>query len=322
MRRDRLALLLALLLLVPLSLPLGGVAADPSGDAGSDKLKFDVGLIGDNRYTDEQKVKFPNLLADINGEKLAFVVHDGDIKSGSSKCTDAVFEETYALFEQFEAPLIYTPGDNEWTDCHRAGDDPLERLAVLRSLFFADDSSLGVRELPLARQRPGYPENARWSYGQVTFATLHVVGSNNNLGRTPQADADYAARNAADLAWLAETFAAARDSAGVMLFMQANPFNGDPAELTGFRDFLAALERETLAFGRPVVLVHGDSHYFRIDKPLLATTSKRRIEDFTRVETFGTDDVHWVRVSIDPRDPEVFTFRQEIVRANLVDHTP
>jgi hypothetical protein len=137
-------------------------------------------------------------------------------------------------------------------------------------------------------------------------------------------DAEYLARNASNLAWLEQTFAVAKasKSVGVMFFIQANPFDGAPEELTGFADTLSALEQQTIDFGKPVVLVHGDSHYFRIDKPMVASTSGRRLENFTRVETFGTDDVHWTRVSIDPREEQVFIFRQEIVAENLVDHTP
>jgi hypothetical protein len=44
------------------------------------------------------------------------------------------------------------------------------------------------------------------------------------------------------------------------------------------------------------------------------------IEHFTRVETFGSPNVHWIRVSVDPSDPQVFTFKPEIVRQNLVQH--
>jgi hypothetical protein len=106
-----------------------------------------------------------------------------------------------------------------------------------------------------------------------------------------------------------------------MLIIQANPgFELQPAQRTGFNDFLAALEAETLAFGRPVVLVHGDSHYFRIDKPMLGSRSLRRVESFTRVETFGENDNHWLHVSVDPWSPNVFVFDQRVVRANLVQH--
>ena len=80
----------------------------------------------------------------------------------------------------------------------------------------------------------------------------------------------------------------------------------------------SALESETIAFGQPVVLVHGDSHYFRIDKPLLGTQSRRRIENFTRVETFGENDNHWLHVTVAPGSPNVFVFDQRIVAENIV----
>jgi hypothetical protein len=152
---------------------------------------------------------------------------------------------------------------------------------------------------------------------------LHVVGSNNNLGRTASADVEYAARNAATNDWLRGTFARAREEQhrAVMLIIQANPgFELPAAQRTGFNEFLAALEAETLAFAGPVVLVHGDSHYFRIDKPLLGTRSRRRIENFTRVETFGENDNHWLHVTVEPTSPNVFVFDQRLVAANFVQH--
>ena len=73
---------------------------------------------------------------------------------------------------------------------------------------------------------------------------------------------------------------------------------------TGYDSFIAALEKETLeAFGKPVVYVHGDTHIFRIDKPLVGHQSQRIIENFTRVATFGHPDTHWIRATIDPSDP-------------------
>jgi len=156
----------------------------------------------------------------------------------------------------------------------------------------------------------------------VTFATLHVVGSNNNRPTTlPDStvvgnEAEYEARNAANIAWMRETFDAAKanGSPGVMLVIQANPFEEDVATPSGFTEFKAALEEEVTAFGGPVVLVHGDSHTFRIDKPVISET---RSLNFTRVETFGSPDVHWVRATVDPSDEEVFSFEPEIVEENV-----
>lgn len=192
-------------------------------------------------------------------------------------------------------------------------------------------------------QAEPYVENRRWHLGRVTYATLHVVGSDNNRSGDVEPDpAEWAARDAATNEWMRETFEAAaeRGSVAVMLVIQANTgFDAadqtrapvrDPRTLgpdDGSANFLRALREETIAFGKPVVLVHGDSHYFRIDKPLLDAAGNR-IETFTRVETPGdnaqsaSNDVQWVSVAVDPRDPEVFSFQQEIVPANLPAYLP
>jgi hypothetical protein len=289
---------------------------------------FDFALIGDVPYTPEQVTNsFPNMIRELNAANLEFVVHDGDIKSGSEPCTDEIFIARLKQFETFRHPLIYVFGDNEWTDCARAtnGFDPEERLQKLREIFTQGDQSLGQRKLPLARQSNDarfakFRENVRWTMGDVAFLTLNVQGSLNNFGKR-----EFAERNAANLAWLKESFAFAsvENRRAVMVIIQANPLpeRGSTNRVhAGYRDIVAALERETLAFQKPVVLVHGDTHYFRIDKPLYGAKSRRRIENFTRVETFGNPDVHWLRVTIDPLDPEVFTFRPQMVKSNLVNH--
>ena len=301
--------------------------AEPKAKSGS--RAFEIGLIGDIPYNALQEEQTARLFQELDGEKLAFITHDGDIKSGSSACTDDVYQREFRRFEGSNNPLVYTPGDNEWTDCHRPPNptpeeaDPLNRLDLVRSTFFADGNSLGEREIPLQRQSAEYPENARWSRGGVTFATLHVVGSNNNRpttlpdGTVVGNEAEYESRNAANIAWMRETFDAAKanGSPGVMLVIQANPFEEDVATPSGFTEFKAALEEEVTAFDGPVVLVHGDSHTFRIDKPVISET---RPPNFTRVETFGSPDVHWVRATVDPRDEEVFSFEPEIVEENVV----
>jgi len=296
--------------------------------------KFEFALIGDLPYDAEQEAKFPNLIADINqNQQLVFIVHDGDIKGGSVPCTDELFHQRQQLFQTFAHPFILIFGDNEWTDCHReaAGNyNPIERLAKIREIFAAGDRTLGQRPFRLTRQSENsryslYRENVRWDYGNALFVGLNIPGSNNNFGRTPEADREYFQRNAANLAWLKESFALAkrRNLAAVMLIIQANPgfdLKPDRPERTGYNDFLAALEAEVLGFQKPVVLVHGDSHYFRIDKPLLGSQSQRRIENFTRVETFGSPDVHWLRVRFDSENPSLFEFEQKIVPKNLVNH--
>jgi hypothetical protein len=296
--------------------------------------QYEIGLIGDFPYDPAQQQQAHNLFEELNSEDLAFIAHAGDIKSGKTACTDDVYWREFRRFESSRNPLVYTPGDNEWTDCHHPPNpspeeaDPLDRLSHLRETFFSDGASLGREEMPLQRQSEEYPENARWSVGGargVTFATVHVVGSNNNRPTTENPtvgdEEEWRARNEANIAWLEQTFweAERRDSEAVMVVIQANIFEGDDAVPSGFAEFKEVLRRETIAFGNPVVLVHGDSHYFRVDKPLYTEEGgeARRVLNFTRVETFGGKDVHWVRATVDIRDEDLFSFDPEIVEENL-----
>ena len=155
--------------------------------------------IGDVPYGPHEE--FASLIEKLNGQPIAFTLHVGDIKSGSTVCSDETFLKVRELFDQFDRALIYTPGDNEWTDCHRFNNgryDPLERLEKIRQLFFASNESLGKQRLPLQTQSSQnsfsiFVENRRWSQGKVRFATLHLVGSNNNLQPGLPSSSEFAA---------------------------------------------------------------------------------------------------------------------------------
>jgi hypothetical protein len=167
----------------------------------------------------------------------------------------------------------------------------------------------------------------------VTYATLNVQGSCNNLCDTAPDPVEWAARNQANITWMRETFedAARRRSAAIMFISQADPGWAplrDPRTLMetdgqpdGYAEFLLALRDEVTAFRKPVAYVHGDSHYFRVDKPFL-DAGGRRLENFTRVETFGdnqangNNDVQWVKVIVDARSREVFAFQPQTVPGN------
>lgn len=293
-------------------------------------------------------------------------MHDGDLKAGNgtvgsvtpTTCADALYAQGLQYLQSLEAAAMFTPGDNDWTDCDRAsngGFNSLERLDHERQLFFSTNQSLGKH--PITQQVPSTPsclkfgggttpcvENRRWTVKGVTYATLNVQGSCNNLCDTNPDPAEFAARNAADIAWVDQTFAeaTANHSSAVMLISQADPgFDNtdatraparDPKTLVendaqaandGFKDFLVEVRAQTIAFKKPVASVHGDSHYFRVDKPMLDSTG-RRLENFTRVETFGdhqengVNDVHWLKVLVDPKSRDVFAFQAQIVPANRV----
>jgi len=325
---------------------------------------YSIGLWGDLPYSDVQAtVGVPNMIADMNQQDLAFTAHDGDLKAGNGTpgsitptiCSDALYLQGLQYFNSLKAPTIFTPGDNDWTDCDRpsnGGFNSLERLDHERKVFFSTPFTLGQRRLrqevqtdPICLGVSGSVpcvENRRWTYGSVTYATINIQGSCNNLCDTNPNPAEFAARNAADILWMQQTFAEAKQlgSVAIMFITQADPgFDlsdstrsplRDPKTLIetdgqpdGFHDFLAALRDQVIAFEKPVAYVHGDSHYFRIDKPFL-NAAGRRLENFTRVETFGdnqangTNDCNWLKVTVDPNSREVFSYQTQIVPGNRV----
>jgi hypothetical protein len=173
------------------------------------------------------------------------------------------------------------------------------------------------------------------------YAQLNIQGSCNNTCDDYPDPVEYAARNAADIQWMKDTFATAvaQNCVAVMLISQADPgFAQDSSQggplrnpntlaetdglADGFQAFLLALRAQVIAFGKPVAYVHGDSHYFRVDKPLLDSTGKR-VTNFTRVETFGDHqptlgDVNWLKVDVDPSSREVFSYQPQIVNRDPV----
>jgi len=146
--------LAAALALVGLAVPGYAAAAGRNSHPGaSADLRFDFALIGDVPYNDEQTTKgFPNMIEELNQARLAFVVHDGDIKAGASPCTDDCFERIRAQFQTVRHPFVYLFGDNEWRDCGKVKTnafDPLERLQKLRDLFTQGNQSLGQHTMTL-----------------------------------------------------------------------------------------------------------------------------------------------------------------------------
>lgn len=312
------------------------IAAHHTPEWGSGVAPFAFALIGDMPYGAVREPPFARLVDEINQDnKVDFVAHVGDVKAGSERCDDSLIRHRFGLYQAFQRPFVFTPGDNEWTDCHRVNNGqyyPPERLGFLRSVFFPQvGQTTGGRVRPVRSQADGgayseFVENVMFQNQSVMFATVHVVGSNNDLEpwlgisptdscTSPRPDriAEFERRQAAALAWVDEVFAAAAETKGVFLLMQANPYNlpSNPQLCpSGFKAFLDRLEARAQQYARPVVLAHGDDHFFFVDQPL-------RNLLFSRVQTYGEGLVHWVKVHVDPKSSGVFSIEQKIVRSNL-----
>jgi Calcineurin-like phosphoesterase len=323
---------------------IAGTAAATTGtpiNPGS-RAPYTVAVIGDTPYvtdTDPTKAnELVQLIGQINADpEVDLVTHLGDIKSGSTTCSDAWNAQVLTWFETFSDPLVYTPGDNEWTDCHRASNDhylPTERLAALRSVFFPNaGETLGGRpKQVLSDADADYVENVSWMESRTMFATVNIPGSNNDTvpwsdvgaGWTGVSDPslyptqieEHDARTAADLDWIDETFttAHAQDAAAVVLAFQADMW--DIGSTSDYQAFVERIGTQAAAFDGPVLLLEGDSHVFRVDHPYTPGDPLHGVfadtpaaPNVTRIVVEGsTNPTEYLRLTIDPAQPNVFSW--------------
>ena len=312
----------------------------------SSKAAIDLAVIGDTPYGAAQIEDFPSLLAAIDADqRISSVVHLGDIKNGSSRCDDSYFAQIFAGFSTLTIPLVYTPGDTEWTDCHRANNgayDPLERLEALRKLFYpVPGLALGgsFKQVLTQTDDAGFEkfvENQLWFEASVAFGTVHVVGSNDSkvpwytddttgtkVDDPARRDAERAARNAASLAWIDRLFnvAVEQNAAGVVLLMQADMFDAfsvaNHVPLDAFDTITQKIAARAKAFAKPVLLLQGDSHFFIADKPLESGNPLHgvtiAVPNLTRIVVQGSTSApltEWLRLHVDPATPAVFTWER------------
>jgi hypothetical protein len=335
------------------------VAASTIADThdGDDVRPLTVAVFGDWPYNQLLLDNAPLLINSVNADpKVSLVIHVGDIHGGSSPCTSAGIlppiptsnpgwnQGVYYHFQQFKDPLVYTPGDNEWTDCHKSkeksGGDPLKELASVRSLFFAKPGhTLGVNEKIVRTQArnfdPSYPsdaqfvENVMWEDSRVVFVTLNMPGSNNDtvpwtgMFANPGAQAqEVSERTDADMRWLQAAFDQARDdhAKAVVIVQQADMWDPEAlasGELGNYTPYVQKLADLSVQFGRPVLLLNGDSHVYGADHPLADPGSAtglihgtQAVPNLTRITVQGSTNApaEWLRLTIDPNKSQMFSW--------------
>jgi hypothetical protein len=287
---------------------------------------FAFAVFGDGPYRATERRRLARLIDDVNRADVEWLLHVGDILNGS--CSDSALARALRTLNTIRPPVLYTPGDNEWTDCHRRSFRPLDRLQRIRSTYFASPSrSIGGTAMPVESQSANprwkeFVENARWRRGGFLFVTVHMVGSSNGTavfrGRTAMDDSSVVRRTAAALDWLDSAFAIAKaDSlSGVVIAIHADP-RFERATRNPYAAFLARLEQHTSAFPGQVLLIHGDSHQYIVDHPLKRASTGEPLANFTRLETFGSPDIGWVRVVVDSVAGRVVEFEPRLMRRGL-----
>jgi hypothetical protein len=337
-------------------------------DFGDSGRPLTLAVFGDWPYSTNLLNDAQLLLNSVNSDRAVdLVLHVGDIHSGSMPCTSAGIlppistsnpgwnQQIYYLFQQFEEPLVYTPGDNEWSDCHKSkqfsAGAPLKELASVRSLFFAKPgTTLGGEQKSVSSQAedfdPAFPsdsqfvENVMWQDSKVVFVTLNMPGGSNNdtspwtgVFSDPTAQAlEVADRSGADIRWLHKAFdtAIANHASAVVVALQADMWDPEAlaaggAGLDQYTPFVQELANLSVRFRRPVLLLNGDTHLYLADHPLADPASAtgvihhtQAVPNLTRIVVQGSTNTpaEWLRLVIDPRQPQVFSWQNVAYCAN------
>jgi hypothetical protein len=285
---------------------------------------FSFVALGDTTYAPPaDDPLYAALIEAVNAARPAFSVHVGDTK-GFGDCGRAFQESQRDFFARFDAPVFYTPGNNEWADCwkaNRGSADPTEILAMMREVFWSKPESMGRVRMPLVRESDVIPafrefaENARWTYGGATFATLNLAGTHNNQElRVSKYWLEFVRREQANVAWVEAAFAAARRAKqrALVFAFHSDPFE-EPLRYEGgpFEKVVAAVAAGADAFDGQVLVVHGHRHTFIVDRPLTELDLDApgvSHPNVTRLQVYGWPDMKAVRVSVDTAKPWVFGF--------------
>jgi hypothetical protein len=211
-------------------IPAATASADNGGGNG-----FTMAVYGDSPYGNSstgdhtQLDATPGFIQAVNADpQVSLVGFVGDIHSGSDYCTQAYDTTIRDAWKAFQDPLVYTPGDNEWSDCHKpkegggtynsvtgvidfpnghvayADGDPIANLALVRSLFFPTAGvTLGGGKMKVVSQATAHDrahpadaqfvENVMFERKDMMFVTLNLPGGSNNDAdkwyKTPTASA-------------------------------------------------------------------------------------------------------------------------------------
>ena len=270
---------------------------------------------GDNPYVHENDVErvISGLIEAINEQNPSLVVHVGDM-FGGQPCTNSMIHLQREMMNKLNAPVLYTPGDNEWRDCVDAAKGPthnLERLSYIRKTFFSNQQTLGKNSEFVENQSArGYPENMRLMKHNVAFITAHVVGSNNNFDPMSKSNTmEYFERDTANIDWVIESFKKYENASAYVVAIHAD-MSVPPKPF--FRNFSNALNQLSNKYEKPVLILFGDSHRFRTFQP-----SPKKYPFISAIEVYAWPNLKAIEIEVDVSQKKPFRVVETIgSRAN------
>jgi len=263
-------------------------------------------------------------IIDTDADNLAFLVING-FKRPNEPCTDTLYEQRKALLDGAKNGLILSLAASDWVVCSGAQShaSALAKLSQVRELFFAGDLSLGASKLPLVRQSStvkfrGYAENARWTVGDVLFATVNLPVGNNHYVVEAGRNSEFEDRQVATREWLKRifTFAAQRKLTGVVLFTDGNPMASPPPRslfgsnraIDGYREVRKQIRMLSENYRGTVLLVHGEPSP-ESGKPAAPVIAwQKNLGTLAAYRSNGD----WVKINVEPAATVVFKVASEV----------
>lgn len=248
-------------------------------------------VMGDMPYTDTEYALLEQpdgaIAKAIKALNPPVLIHLGDFKRGRLSCDDERYKDHYRQIAYLNPHrTVYTPGDNDWTDCDRftfsTRHDELERLTYLRQLFFHQDPLQLTKDIAGLVRQEGFIENARWQMGSVVLTTLHIPGTNNGRKEILRSDTQYALdeadyRDQSNEKWLNQLFTAAESAQAVVIVFHADIFEFDHnspvctadnrTECDGYRMIRNLIKNKAAQFKKPILVIHGDTPAYCLHQP-------------------------------------------------------
>ena len=257
---------------------------------------------GDNPHVPEGEVEnyLKMVLDSINKHDPSLVIHVGDTVGGREPCTNSMIDLQKKVLNSINAPVIYTPGDNEWRDCYqeKKGEvyDNLDRLNYIRKTYFSNNQTLGKNPIDIENQgKAGFPENSRLMIDNVAFITAHVIGSNNNFDPSNERNTnEFKKRDVANINWIKDSFKKYEKASAYVVAIHADMYSEGSTFSPVYEKFGLSLYNLSNDYNKPVLILYGDSHEYKNFQPM-----KENYPLIYAIENYGNPDINALLIEVD-----------------------